>query len=110
MYISFPSITKLRGLSVLLLLVGDLSLNSGPISFGVVNCGSVRNKGPSISDIMSTHSFSLLVMTEIHIRSTNNDSFYTHALLLGINGVIDSVLMASVEELAFLQMKISELS
>ena len=56
----FPCQTKFRGLSVLLLLCGDISLNPGPISFGVVNCQSVRNKGPSISDIMSTHSLSLL--------------------------------------------------
>ena len=71
----FPCLTKFRGLSVLLLLCGDISLNPGPISFGVVNCQSVRNKGPSISDIMSTHSLSLLTMTETHIRPTDNDSF-----------------------------------
>ena len=71
----FPCLTKFRGLSVLLLLCGDISLNPGPISFGVVNCRSVRNKGPSISDIMSTHSLSLLAMTETHIRPTDNDSF-----------------------------------
>ena len=71
----FPCLTKFRGLSVLLLLCGDISLNPGPISFGVVNCRSVRNKGPSISGIMSTHSLSLLAMTETHIRPTDNDSF-----------------------------------
>ena len=71
----FPCLTKFRGLSVLLLLCSDISLNPGPISFGVVNCRSVRNKGPSISDIMSTHSLSLLAMTETHIRPTDNDCF-----------------------------------
>ena len=71
----FPCLTKFRGLSVLLLLCGDISLNPGPISFGIVNCRSVRNKGPIISDIMSTHSLSLLAMTETHIRPTDNDSF-----------------------------------
>ena len=71
----FPCLTKFRGLSVLLLLCGDISLNPGPISFGVVNCRSVRNKGPSISGIMSTHSLILLAMTETHIRPTDNDSF-----------------------------------
>ena len=71
----FPYLTKFRGLSVLLLLCGDISLNPGPISFGVVNCRSVRNKGPSISDIMSTRSLSLLAMTETHIRPTDSDSF-----------------------------------
>ena len=57
------------------LLCGDISLNPGPISFGVVNCRSVRNKGPSISDMMSTDSFSILAMTETHIRPSDNDSF-----------------------------------
>ena len=59
----------------MLLLCGDISLNPGPISFGVVNCRSVRNKGPSISDMMSTDSFSILAMTETHIRPSDNDSF-----------------------------------
>ena len=71
----FPCLTKFRGLSALLLLCGDISLNPGPISFSIVNCRSVRNKGPSISDIMSTHSLSLLAMTERHIRPTDNESF-----------------------------------
>ena len=71
----FPCLIMFRGLSVLLLLCGDISLNPGPISFGVVNCRSVRNKGPSISDIMFTHSLSLLAMTETHICPTDNDSF-----------------------------------
>ena len=71
----FPCSTTFRGLSILLLLCGDISLNPGPISFGVVNCRSVRNKGPSISDMMSTDSFSILAMTETHIRPSDNDSF-----------------------------------
>ena len=33
---------------MLLLMCGDVSLNLGPISFGVVDCRSVRQKGPSI--------------------------------------------------------------
>ena len=65
----FPCLTKFRGLSGLLLLCGDIFLNPGPICFGVVNCRSVRNKGPSISDIMSTHSLSLLAMTETETLS-----------------------------------------
>ena len=71
----FPCSTTFRGLSILLPLCGDISLKPGPISFGVVNCQSVRHKGPSISDIMSTHSLSLLALTETHIRPTDNDSF-----------------------------------
>ena len=71
----FPCSMKFRGLSILLLLCGDISLNPGPISFGVVHCRSVRNKGPSILDIMTTDSISILAMTETHIRPSDNDSF-----------------------------------
>ena len=47
---NIPTTTKFRGISVLLLLCGVISLNPGPVSFGVINCRSVRNKGPTISD------------------------------------------------------------
>ena len=39
----FPCVAKRHGLATLLLLCGDISLNPGPISFGVVNCRSVRS-------------------------------------------------------------------
>ena len=79
----FPCSTKFRGLSILLLLCGDISLIPGPISFGVVSCRSVRNKGPSISDMMSTDSFRILAMTETHIRPSDNDSFLRSITLAG---------------------------
>ena len=66
----FPCISTFRGLSVLLLLCGDMSLNPGTISFGVLSCCSVRN----ISNIMSTHSVKLLTITGTHIRLTNHGS------------------------------------
>ena len=37
-----------RGLMLLLLLSGDVSLSPGPLTLGVVNTRSVRNKGPSL--------------------------------------------------------------
>ena len=37
-----------------------LKKKTGPISFGNVNCQSVRNKGPCISDIVSTQSLNIL--------------------------------------------------
>ena len=52
----FLCCTKLRGLSVLLLLCGDVSQNPGPISFGVVNCRSVRNKGPMTNNMIFARS------------------------------------------------------
>ena len=105
----FPCSTKFRGLSILLLLCGDISLNPDPISFGVVNCRSVRNKGPSISDMMSTDSFSILAMTETHIRPSvvTMTVSSTQSLLLVLHCVIDPVLTASVMGLAFLSLKIS---
>ena len=99
--------TKFRGLSILLLLCGDISLNPGPISFGVVNCRSVRNKGPSISDMMSTDSFSILAMTETHIRPSDNDSFLRSITPAGFTLCHRPVLTASVVGLAFLSLKIS---
>ena len=61
-----PTTTKFRCISVLLLLCGDISLNPGPVSLGVINCRSVRNKGPTIADIVSSRSLDLLGITETH--------------------------------------------
>ena len=71
---NFPTSTKFRGFSVLLLLCGDISLNRGPVSLGVINCHSVRNKGPTIADIVSSRSLDLLSITETHIQSTDTNS------------------------------------
>ena len=68
---NFPSTTKFRGISVLLLLCGDILLNPGPVSFGVIHCRSFRNKGPTIADIVSSQSLDLLVIAETHIRPNN---------------------------------------
>ena len=64
----FPCVAKHHGLATLLLLCGDISLNPGPILFGVVNCRSVRNKGPCIDDTVTVHSVDILAVTETHIR------------------------------------------
>ena len=69
----FPSSVKLRSPCVLLLLCGDISLNSGPIVMGVANCRSVRNKGPMISDAVFNHSLDRLSLVETHIRPTDTD-------------------------------------
>ena len=65
---------KRHGLATLLLHCGDISLNHGPISFGAVNCRSVRNKGPCINDTVSAHSVDILAVTETHIRLEDTDS------------------------------------
>ena len=40
----------------------------------MINCRSVRNKGPTIADIVSSRSLDLLVITKTHIRSTDTNS------------------------------------
>ena len=78
----FPFVAKRHGLATLLLLCGDISLNPGPISFGVVNCRSVRNKGPCINDTVTVHSVDILAVTETHIRQDETDSLlhYIHPI------------------------------
>ena len=49
-----------------LLLRGDISLNPGPVSLGVINYRSVRNKGPTIADTLSFHLLDTLAITETH--------------------------------------------
>ena len=70
----FPCVAKRHGLMTLLLLCGDISLNPGPISFGAVNCRSVRNKGPCINDTVTVHSVDILAVTETHICQEDTDS------------------------------------
>ena len=70
----FPCVAKRHGIATLLLLCGDISLNPGPISFGMVNCRSVRNKGPCINDTVTVHSVDILAVTETHIRQEETDS------------------------------------
>ena len=70
----FPCVAKCHGLATLLLLCGDISLNPGPISFGVINCRSVRNKGPCINDTVTVHSVDILAVTETHIRQEETDN------------------------------------
>ena len=70
----FPCVAKRHGLVTLLLLCGDILLNPGPISFGAVNCRSVRNKGLCINDTVSEHSVYILAVTETHIRREDTDS------------------------------------
>ena len=70
----FPCVAMRQSLATLLLLCGDISLNPGPMSFGVVNCRSVRNKGPCINDTVIVHSVDILAVTETHIRQEETDS------------------------------------
>ena len=71
----FSSMVNRRGLMLLLLLGGDVSLNPGPFTLGVLNAGSVRNKGPLLADMVASYDLDFLCLTETHIRSFDSDSF-----------------------------------
>ena len=71
----FSSMVNRRGLMLLLLLGGDVSLNPGPFTLGVLNARSVRNKGPLLADMVASHDLDFLCLTETHIRSFDSDSF-----------------------------------
>ena len=74
----FPCVAKCHGLATLLLLCGDISLNPGPISFGTVNCQSVRNKRQYINDTVN-----ILAVIETHIRREDTDSLLYSITLTG---------------------------
>ena len=63
---SFPCRVNARGLVLLLLLAGDVSVNPGPV-FGLLNARSVRNKCALIADTVTTHDFDFVSLTETHI-------------------------------------------
>ena len=71
----FPTMVNGRGLMLLLLLGGDVSLNPGPFTLGVLNARSVRNKGPLLADMVASYDLDLLCLTETHIRPFDSDSF-----------------------------------
>ena len=64
-----------RGLMLLLLLGGDVSLNPGPFTLCVLNARSVRNKGPLLANMVASYDLDLLCLTETHIRPFDSDSF-----------------------------------
>ena len=74
---------KHHGLVTLLLLCGDISLNSGTISFGAVNCRSVRNKLLCFNDTVKVHSVDILAVTETHIHREETDSLLHSITLTG---------------------------
>ena len=56
-----------RGL-LLLLLLRDVSLKLGPLTFGVLNARSIRNKGPLLADIVASNDLDFPCLMETHIR------------------------------------------
>ena len=64
-----------RELMLLLLLSVDVTLNPGPLTLGVVNTRSVRNKGPLRADIVASKDLDILCLTETHDSPYDSDSF-----------------------------------
>ena len=63
-----------KGLVLLLLLGGDVFLNPGPLTLGVLNARSIRNKGPLLANMVATNDLDFLCM-ETHIYPFDSDSF-----------------------------------
>ena len=74
-----PRVKLNLGLSLLLLLVGDVSLNPGPVApnlcLGTVNARSMRDKAPALSDLVVSKGIDLLGITEtwLTIRKASSD-------------------------------------
>ena len=75
-----PPLAKLNlGLSLLLLLAGDVSLNPGPVApnlrLGTVNARSMIDKAPALSDLVVSKGIDLLGITKtwLTIRETSSD-------------------------------------
>ena len=64
-----------RGLMLLLLLGGEVSLNPGPFTLGVLNARSVKNKGPLLADMVASYDLHFLCLMETHKRPFDSDSF-----------------------------------
>ena len=74
-----PRVKLNLGLSLLLLLAGDVSLNPGPVApnlrLGTVNARSMRDKAPDLSDLVVSKGIDLLGITETWLttRETSSD-------------------------------------
>ena len=60
---------------MLLPLGGDESLNPGPLTLGVLNARSIRNKGPILADMVASNDLDFNCLTETHICPFDSDSF-----------------------------------
>ena len=74
-----PRVKLNLGLSLLLLLARDVSLNPGPVApnlrLGTVNARSMRDKAPALSDLVVSKGIDVLGTTEtwLTIRETSSD-------------------------------------
>ena len=73
-HVFHPTI-KQSGFMLFILMCGDVAMNPGTVMLGSVNVRSIRNKGPLLSDTISSHAFNFLCLTETHICTIDSDSF-----------------------------------
>ena len=52
-----------------------MSLNPGPLTLGVLNARSIRNKGPLLGDMVASNDLDFLCLTETRILPFDSDSF-----------------------------------
>ena len=52
---------------MILLLGGDVSLNPGPLTLGVLNARSISDKGQLLADMVASSDLDLLFHIETHI-------------------------------------------
>ena len=73
-----PRVKLNLGLSLLLLLVGDVSLHPGPVApnrrLGTVNARSMRDTVPALSDLMVSKGIGLLGITETWLTTAETSS------------------------------------
>ena len=60
---------------LLIRMCGSVAMNPGLAMLGFINARSIRNKGPLLADIIASHTFDFLCLTETHIHTTDLDSF-----------------------------------
>ena len=73
-YFSHLLMVNRKGLMLLLLLVGNVSLNPGPLTLGVLSARSVRNNGPLLANMVASNDLEFLCLTETHICPFDSDS------------------------------------
>ena len=52
-----------------------MSLNPGHFMLGVLNARSIRNKGPFLVNIVTSHDLDFLCLTETHVHLSDTGSF-----------------------------------
>ena len=82
---------------MLLLLLGDMSLNSGPLTLGFLNARFVRSKGPLLVDMFASNDFFCLMETHIHTFDLHSFLwFITSPDFIFLTGLVPQVLMVLV--------------